>query len=136
MGGDPTDGPHPGEFSPQVRYKAFRDATIEMNGWEPCIPPYGIFHAGGGDGYNGYAHLHIIECGHKVHCDATYSRPVSGGGAEARIAGPQAVMGTGGMEFTGLGEAAGDYSYRDRGRTREGERYLEGGGGGGDDGTE
>ena len=29
VGGDPTDGPHRGEFSPQVDKKSVRDATTE-----------------------------------------------------------------------------------------------------------
>ena len=36
-----------------------------------------------------------------------------GGGAEARLAGTQLVVGTGGLYFVGLWNMVGKYSYRD-----------------------
>ena len=41
VGGDPTNGPHPGEFLPQVVKKASGDATVEMERWELDISPAG-----------------------------------------------------------------------------------------------
>ena len=51
---------------------------------------------------------------------------MSEGGAEVRLAGPQAVMGTVRLDFKGIREVAGD--DRDRDGTEEGERAREGGG--------
>ena len=43
VGGDPTDGPPPGEFPPQGGEKAVGDATIETDGRELVIPPAGMY---------------------------------------------------------------------------------------------
>ena len=58
MGGDPTDGPYPGEFPPQGDEKAVRDANAETDGWEMGISPDRSFPSGVRYGLNGDIYIH------------------------------------------------------------------------------
>ena len=73
VGGDPTDGPHPGEFPAQSGKKSVGDATVEIYVWDLGISPTRRCLAGGRDGYNGDVNLQTPEYGRTVYCDATNS---------------------------------------------------------------
>ena len=99
VGYDPTYGPHPGYFLPQVIEKYFGDSNADVVGWDLGIPPSGRFPTGGGYGDNGGVHIHMPEYGSAVHWDTTYYWPVYVGGAEAWLAITQVFLVTGGSVF-------------------------------------
>ena len=57
---------------------------------------------GGRFGRDGDLHLQAPEYGRSIYCDATYSGPLPGGGAEAGITGFQVVVGAEGLDLAGL----------------------------------
>ena len=59
------------------------------------ISPAGRCPASDGAGDNGDIHIQTPEYGRIVHCDVTNYRPVSVGGAEEKLVGPHALVGTG-----------------------------------------
>ena len=93
-----------GSFHHRVTRRLYvGDETTNKDGWDTVIPPSGRCPAGGGAGDNRDVHLQTPEYGRAVHRNATYSQPVSGGGAEGGLAGTHAVAETGGSGIQSLG---------------------------------
>ena len=101
MGRDPAHRAASAGFPPQDGTKNLGETTLMSGGWDPGIPPVGGSYAGSKFGVNGDLHLQAPKYGCKIHCDTTYYGPFPGGVAEARIAGCQEVVGSGGTRFSG-----------------------------------
>ena len=95
-----------GRIPPQGGPQADGSETMEGTVQRLGLPPSGGCH--GGDRFAGCGDLRLPPQEHfrAVYCDWAYYGPVSGGEAEARAKGGNAVLGTGGSVFGG--DADGD----------------------------
>ena len=60
------------------------------------LPPVGRGYPGSRFGIDGDLYLQVIERDSKIHCNAAYTGPLNGCGAEAELTGYQEVVGSGG----------------------------------------
>ena len=88
-----------GGFPPQGEATDIGETTIALGVRDLGIPPVGGGYAGGQVGRDGELHLQAPEYGRTIHYKATYSRPLTGGGDEAGIAGLQEVLVSRGTGF-------------------------------------
>ena len=90
-----------GGIPPQVDAEDIGETEMSLGGRYLGITPLKediceVCLEGGGD-----IHLQATEYRRTIHCDATYYGPLLGGKAEARIMGPQEVVGSGKNRFSG-----------------------------------
>ena len=89
VGGDPADWTDYGDLPPQGGKKVGTAENLYIDIQELVLTPARLCPASCGIGDNGDLHLQTPEYSHATHGGAAYYRTLSGGGAEARLAGLQ-----------------------------------------------
>ena len=90
----------PREFPQQGGENSGGDVTLDTYRRDLVLPPAKLLSGGGRLEDNRDLHFHLLEYVCAVYCDENYFQPLSGGGAEEGLAGPQAVVGTIGAGFS------------------------------------
>ena len=96
LGCDPMHRADVGEVPPQGGAEYLGQTTHNSRRKDLGVPPVGGSYAVSKVVIDGDLHLKAPEYGHAIHCDNTYSGPIPGGGAEARIMDYKEAVGSGG----------------------------------------